>query len=405
MKHAMNVVHALQPFPDKVISSIFLAGPTARDAKVKGWRPEALEFLVAAGYGGTVFVPEHEGWKPGLDPKDWTAQVEWEEEALNRADCILFWIPRNMKALPGLTTNDEWGRWKDSGKCVLGTPEGAMHVGYQRFYAERLAVPLCSTLAETVAVALKMVGVGEARAGGEAQVPLPIWQHPTFRAWYATQREAGNRLDGARVLWTFRVGPGRARVFSWVVHVDVYVAIEGRNKVNEFVLGRTDVSSVVMWRRPNALEDDPFLDIEIVLVKEFRSPARNASGFVYELPGGSAAEPGADDDRDLAVAAEEVHQETGLAINASRFRRQGVRQPAATLSAHTASLFSVELTAKEMERLREDAISGVPHGVAADTERTYVDISTLRIAIETGFVDWTTIGQIMAALSRPEGGP
>ncbi len=58
-----------------------------------------------------------------------------------------------------------------------------------------------------------------------------------------------------------------------------------------------------------------------------------------------------------------------------------------------------------MDRLRGEAISGAAHGVAEDTERTYVDVMTLRHAIDSGTVDWATIGQIAAALSRPGGGP
>ena len=48
----MNIAYARTPLP----KSIFLAGPTPRDAETKSWRPETIKLLT--GFDGTIFVPE-----------------------------------------------------------------------------------------------------------------------------------------------------------------------------------------------------------------------------------------------------------------------------------------------------------------------------------------------------------
>jgi nucleoside 2-deoxyribosyltransferase len=86
--------------------SIFLAGPTPRSADIETWRTEAIKILEDYGFDGVVYVPERE-----FDDRtfDYIEQVEWEREALFSADVIVFWIPREIKTMPGFTTNVEFG--------------------------------------------------------------------------------------------------------------------------------------------------------------------------------------------------------------------------------------------------------------------------------------------------------
>src|SRR5690606_12285421 len=118
------------------------------------------------------FVPES---RNGKWHGDRIAQVEWEDRSLHLSDCILFWIPRDMKTLPGLTTNVEFGRWEDSGKAVLGSPTGAEKNDYIIQYANKLNIPGADTLNQTLALAIDMVKNGALRTGGEREVPLHIW--------------------------------------------------------------------------------------------------------------------------------------------------------------------------------------------------------------------------------------
>ncbi len=101
----MEVIFARTRFPDRAEKVLFLAGPTPRDASAVSWRWEALKLLKEKLlFDGTVFVPEDQngGMSGGYDE-----QVEWERRALHRSDVVVFWVPRNMKTMPGLTTNDE----------------------------------------------------------------------------------------------------------------------------------------------------------------------------------------------------------------------------------------------------------------------------------------------------------
>jgi hypothetical protein len=67
------------------------------------------------------------------------------------------------------------------------------------------------------------------------------------------------------------------------------------------------------------------------------------------------------------------------------------------MSAHQAHLFSAEITERELAWLR--AANDRPHGAAADSERTWIEIATFR-EIRTGrLVDWATLGMITEVLS------
>lgn len=374
----MKVVYAHEPFPNEVTKSLFLAGPTPRNPDTPSWRPEALAFLQATGYDGHVFVPEP---RDGQWRKDYEGQVDWEDEGLQRADCIVFWIPRDMATMPALTTNDEWGAWKQSGKAVLGTPPGAAHVRYQQHYAKKLSIPVADTLADTLSLATGKLGEGAARTGGECCVPLMLWNKPEFQGWYRAQRLAGNRLDSARVVWSFKT-------FLWSLHVDVYIRAEDRHKTNEVVIFRPDISSVVLFRRGVGLADT-----EVILVREFRSPARTVTGLIHELPGGSSRDSL---QATLDVAVHEVEEETGFTMDPKRLHLVQARQLAGTLSAHIGTVFCAELTGEEMAFM--GAGVGQVRGVIEDTERTYVEITTVGAILAGNLVDWSTVGMILRAI-------
>ncbi len=383
----MEVVYAKEKAPEGYTKSLFLAGPTPRDAWVSSWRPEALAILEASGYDGVVFVPEA---RDGKWAKGYEDQVEWEEKHLNMADCIVFWVPREMNTMPALTTNTEWGVWQDSGKVVFGAPEHAEKVRYQIYYANQFKVSISSSIEDTIRSALSFIGEGVLRSGGERDVPLFIWKTPHFQAWYSAQKNAGNRLDGARVVWTFRVGPNRNFVFFWALHVDVFIASENRNKTNEVVLSRPDIATVVMYRRAVTLEETT-----VVLIREFRSPAATVDGYVWEIPGGSSFKPKGNP---LELAAAECEEETGLSVDPTRVSFHNVRQLVATLSAHKAHVFSVEITSEEVAALEEQ--KGIPHGVLEDTERTYVEVTTLGEILKQNKVDWSMLGMILSVINQ-----
>lgn len=399
-KAGPRVVYVGDPFPETVTKSVFLAGPSPRGHGA-GWRRAALDLLNQLGFDGTVFVPQTKDWS-WLGADQWERQIEWEEQGLNQADSILFWVPRDVAGgklwdfpMAGLTTNDEWGVWKNSGKVVWGAPGGAEHVRYQEYYAKKLGVWGHPDLPGALKLVIEQIGDGALRQGGETQIPLHIWKRPEFQEWYTAQKAAGNRLDGARVSWTFRVppvapfidkGPPKG-IFAYGIHANIHIGSEKRNKTNEAVIFRPNTSAVILWEPEEQV---------VVLVKEFRTAARNRDCMVYELPGGSSPKPNEDP---LIVAAHEVEEETGLKIGPSRLENfdWGTRQLVSTLSAHTTTLFSCQITRQEVAWLRANP---GPHGVEADSERTYVEVWHFDEIFQHCLLDWSTLGMIQALLLR-----
>lgn len=379
----MEVIYAKEKFPKKVKKKIFLAGPTPRE-KGASWRSEALRILENVGYDGHVFVPEP---RNGIWHRDYYGQIEWEKEGLSKADCIIFWIPRS-EILPGFTTNVEFGIWLKSGKIILGFPEDAPKTKYLRAIGEDYDIPQAETLEDTIKKAMEMVGTGAIRTGGECDVPLHIWNTSSFQEWYQSQKTAGNRLDGAEVEWTFWVDRKARLLFFWALHVDIHIAAEGRNKTNEVVIGRPVISSVVMYKKGKNI-----MDAQVVLVREFRSPASTIDGFICELPGGSSFEP---IENHLALAVDEAGEETGLKIKMSRLKSHSARQLMGTLSAHRAHLFSLELDREEIEEIEKN--QGIAFGIKEDSERTYAGIYKFEEILKGNLADWSTIGMISAVL-------
>lgn len=363
-----------------ITKSIFLAGPSPRGevADWNGtWRSEAVAILRRAGFDGHVFIPLPFA---GQDYEETTA---WEEHFLDLADQIVFWVPRSEE-LPGFTTNVEFGEWMKSGKVNLGYPAGTCKMRFLDRKAVKYGVSVNHTLEGTLREAVGQLGDGAARTGGEIHVPLRIWNAPGFQSWYQNQVQAGNKLVGGRVLWSFKM-PIAKKLFAWVFHADVFVTSENRVKSNEFMFTRSDISCVVAYVRGSDL-----LSTRVITVKEFRTPARTPDGFVHELPGGSSLKDGEDPH---VTAAHELEEECGLQIDPARFKLIPGRQLAATLSTHIASVFAVEITEEEAK-----SVVGTEHGVEADTEHTYVGLASFE-DILTGKVpfDFSMIGMVAAA--------
>lgn len=387
----MRVFYAGEPLPDATTCSVFLMGSSLRADRgpAEPWRPAALRELADRGFRGEVFVPES---RDGNCPADDTGLPGWEDAALRRTDRILAWVPGDAADPSEPATADEWVYWagRDPARLVLGIPPGVAHARHRQAYAQRFGVPVVGTLAEACAAA---ADAGEDRRGGECEVPLHVWRTASFQNWYAAQRAAGNVLHGAAIEWVFRVRDGA--VLFWALRVDVYVAAENRRKTNEVVVGRPDVSAVVLYRPGPDL-----LGTEVVLVREFRSPAATADGYVWELPSGSTSRPGRDP---VDTAAEEVAEEVGLRLPRAAFRPHGARQVAGTISTHRAHVFSAELTPAQVAELRAREAAGTPYGLAEESERTFVRVRTLKQILDETPADWATLGVILSVLRECAG--
>lgn len=157
----IHPVYAHEEPEDPTLPSIFLAGPSPRSSSGTNWRPEALEELEHSGFKGNVFIPLPRNLAE-LDSNDFTdemydKQLAWEQAHLDTATVITFWIPRDLKDLPGFVTNVEFGEYLKSGKIVLGFPEGAAKMKALEWLATEHGVPVFHTLEETLRAGIELV--------------------------------------------------------------------------------------------------------------------------------------------------------------------------------------------------------------------------------------------------------
>lgn len=140
---------------------VFLAGPTMRVSddfdgleNQKSWRNEAIKMFeklcnTIESDDLCLLIPE---FRDNQKPKGWSygGQIDWELMGLEKADVILFWIPRNLETLPGFTTNIEFGEWMKSGKIVIGAPPESPKNDYIKYRCELLGIPFEHHLTLTV---------------------------------------------------------------------------------------------------------------------------------------------------------------------------------------------------------------------------------------------------------------
>lgn len=388
----LKVIHTGQEFPSSFSKSVFLAGPSPRSNSEHSWRPEMLRELERVGYNGVVFYPEPENGDWSTINLEHSEVAKWEKQGLDMSDVVIFWIDRDISAgRYGLTTNLEYGEQVLSGKTVLGYKKDADKVSSLLNRAEfHHADVIDTSRMEDVAQYVKnRIGAGAIRYGGERYIPIELWNTVSWQSWVQSQYDAGNALQWAEVKWILKVGPKKFPLM-WVVHVHVFIASEKRAKTNEVVIGRPDVSTVVLLN--GDIRSDDLSNIRVVTVREFRSTVNNSESFVYESPGGSSFK----EHEDVYItAAHEVEEETGLVVEPSRILQVGTRQVASTLSSHKSHLFACLLSDDEYDELQSD--KGV-HGVIEETERTYVETSTIKDLLKRDVVDWAQLGMIYQSI-------
>jgi hypothetical protein len=176
----MHTLFYDDPLPESlagVLSSIFLAGPTASGVQRTPWRAQALELLAARGYTGTVILPEFRATSftetaprvfgagasevPHMKTTSYNI-LRWETTGIELSTVVLFWMPFQLApegeptSLPGFTTRAEVSRElaRAPERIVLGMPPGALSSAHIRYHAHQGGVPIHDTLEETVAAAM-----------------------------------------------------------------------------------------------------------------------------------------------------------------------------------------------------------------------------------------------------------
>ncbi len=387
----MQIVFSDQPLPTKFKKSLFLAGPSPRNHFQTNWRKQAVTILESLNFDGVVFVPipENVFYNKSAFSVEYNAQVEWEKKARKQSDAIMFWVDRDIASNQfGLTTNVEFGQDLQTGKCWYGRPDESDN----NRYLDNLAIDNNLKIYNDLGVQLEEVTGWldknqQYRENGEVNVPLFIWNTSQFQSWYSQLKQNGNELCDATVQHFLKFKNGF--VFSFILHVNVWVGSEQRNKSNEFIFSRNDISVICPFYRG---ENETF----IVLIKEFRSPVRNSKGLVYELPGGSSMKPGVDP---VENAQHELHEETGIFIqDLSRFKFVQSNQLCSTLSTHKSWVYSVELNAKEFIGVLKTAKEKTTFGVVEDTEQTQIEIMPLS-KIKEYPIDFSMTGMIYQSIT------
>ncbi|MCB5910347.1 nucleoside 2-deoxyribosyltransferase domain-containing protein [Streptomyces pinistramenti] len=219
--NTVNLVMAREPLPSG--PSVFLAGPTPdKSAPVPSWRPAAIEALAAQWTGEqqlTVLSPESRG---GQRADRYEDQVGWETAARAAATAILFWIPRDLRTLPGMTTNVEFGLDVASGKVVLGAPTDCPNPERNRYLiyvARRHGVPVRTTLHGTVTAALALMVTPQAATAAAGTVFEPSWEdNPSWEGSEPYTDLAAAQLAAADAyvleMYTDGIGPGD---LSWTM--------------------------------------------------------------------------------------------------------------------------------------------------------------------------------------------
>lgn len=129
--------------------SCFLAGPTPRDKDVKSWRSDAIEIFKELNFTGSLYIPELPE-KHYYDNETSTEEIKWDQEALEKCDIVMFWIPRDKDML-GLSTNVEFGFLINKGNIVYGRPNNAMRCEFLDYlYKSKLGKEYNTTLKQTI---------------------------------------------------------------------------------------------------------------------------------------------------------------------------------------------------------------------------------------------------------------
>lgn len=152
----MNLHFSDQGLTDKLDKpSIFLAGPSPRgrgEGFPADWRDEAFKIFEQRRFDGYLFVPR----PTAGNSTNYDGQIEWELHHLDTADIIMFWVPRKLPGMEGLTTNCEFGLFIKKGNVVYGRPDWADRTRYlDNLYAKYMSKIPFDNLNDTIEAAIR----------------------------------------------------------------------------------------------------------------------------------------------------------------------------------------------------------------------------------------------------------
>ena len=132
--------------------SMFLAGSIEQGSAVD-WQAQILQMMDRPNL--LMFNPRRDKWdaslKQDITNSTFRGQVEWELDAMDRADLIVMYFDPNTKSPITLL---ELGLHAQSGKLLVGCPDGYWRRGNVQVMCDRYNIPLVNTLEDLVLRAL-----------------------------------------------------------------------------------------------------------------------------------------------------------------------------------------------------------------------------------------------------------
>lgn len=133
----MKVIYAPEALEFKS-KTIFLAGSIEQD-QASHWQEEIIENLKQYNY--TVFNPRRKewnaNWEQQVDNPNFKQQVDWELDALEKADVILMYFDPKTKSPISLL---ELGLFAKSGKLLVCCPTGFWRKGNVDIVCQRYGI-------------------------------------------------------------------------------------------------------------------------------------------------------------------------------------------------------------------------------------------------------------------------
>ncbi|KLI99906.1 nucleoside 2-deoxyribosyltransferase domain-containing protein [Luteimonas sp. FCS-9] len=141
---AATTIVSPDPLPDDGRPTVFLAG-SIEMGRAGDWQQQVQDAL--ADLDVVLLNPRradwNPAWRPEADEPEFRRQVEWELEALERADLVLMYFAPGTQSPITLL---EFGLYARSGKLLLAAPAGYFRKGNLDITAERYGVPRVETL-------------------------------------------------------------------------------------------------------------------------------------------------------------------------------------------------------------------------------------------------------------------
>lgn len=139
--------------PESYPKAVFLAGSIEMGA-AEDWQTKATELLD----GFTILNPRRDdwdsSWEQTIDNPQFREQVEWELEAMERADAILVYFDPATKSPITLLELGLWAKGFPSQKMVVVCPDGFWRKGNVDIVCKRYRVKTAYTL-DTATILIK----------------------------------------------------------------------------------------------------------------------------------------------------------------------------------------------------------------------------------------------------------